>query len=259
MTDMPDLSPEDREWIDARADHLFRESERARGGVRPSTVTPQDYLDYFVATAAWERAAARITALEAEVATARAEVEAMQDSGSWHREDVIDRLMAERDEARAEVLEQARLNGMGGEREYNLLGKIEHLQRELDAARTTCPFGDDCDLTVAYMAGASSERDRVTAARAEGYRQGVEDAARRENDPKWRTQNRVEFDGKNRLDEVVTDGWAHLERMDANRWFLNCGRRDGSSFAVWIHGKVAMTEERPVLTAPPAADPPPRA
>ena len=51
------ISDEDREWIDARADQLFRENERARGGVRPATITPQDYRDYFVVQAAWERAA----------------------------------------------------------------------------------------------------------------------------------------------------------------------------------------------------------
>ena len=51
------ITDEDREWIDARADQLFRESERQRGGVRPATVMPQDFRDYFVAQAAWERAA----------------------------------------------------------------------------------------------------------------------------------------------------------------------------------------------------------
>lgn len=52
-----DLTAEDREWIDARADHLFRDSERQRGGIRPATIMPQDFRDYFVAQAAWERAA----------------------------------------------------------------------------------------------------------------------------------------------------------------------------------------------------------
>jgi hypothetical protein len=51
------ISDEDREWIDVRADQLFRESERLRGGIRPNTVMPQDYRDYFVVQAAWERAA----------------------------------------------------------------------------------------------------------------------------------------------------------------------------------------------------------
>ena len=58
MTDkLRDLTAEDREWIDARADHLFRDSERQRGGIRPATIMPQDFRDYFVAQAAWERAA----------------------------------------------------------------------------------------------------------------------------------------------------------------------------------------------------------
>ena len=54
------ITDEDREWIDARADQLFRESERQRGGVRPATVMPQDFRDYFVAQAAWERSAERM-------------------------------------------------------------------------------------------------------------------------------------------------------------------------------------------------------
>lgn len=57
--------------------------------------------------------------------------------------------------------------------------------------------------------------------------------------------NRVTHDDKGALDEIVTDGGCHLERMDERRWFLNCLRADGSSFAVWFHGKVTMTEERP--------------
>jgi hypothetical protein len=51
-------SDDDREWIDNRADQLFRESERRRGGVRPATTTPQDFRDYFVASATAERLAA---------------------------------------------------------------------------------------------------------------------------------------------------------------------------------------------------------
>lgn len=49
------LTKEDREWIDAEADRLFRESERQRGGVRPATITPQDYRDYFVVEATYRR------------------------------------------------------------------------------------------------------------------------------------------------------------------------------------------------------------
>jgi hypothetical protein len=51
-------SDDDREWIDNRADQLFRESERRRGGVRPATTTPQDFRDYFVVSATAERLAA---------------------------------------------------------------------------------------------------------------------------------------------------------------------------------------------------------
>jgi type II secretory pathway pseudopilin PulG len=53
-------SDDDREWIDNRADQLFRESERRRGGVRPATITPQDFRDYFVVSATAERLASII-------------------------------------------------------------------------------------------------------------------------------------------------------------------------------------------------------
>lgn len=60
-------------------------------------------------------------------------------------------------------------------------------------------------------------------------------------------QNRVEYTGKGKLDEVVTDGGAHLEHMEGKRWFLNCLRKDGSSFAVWFRGDITMFEERRAL------------
>lgn len=52
------VTQEDRDWIDARADELFRENERRRGGIRPATLTAQDYRDYFVVDATAERLAA---------------------------------------------------------------------------------------------------------------------------------------------------------------------------------------------------------
>lgn len=48
----------DREWIDARADELFREAERRRGAVTLNTTRPQDFRDYFVVDATLERFAA---------------------------------------------------------------------------------------------------------------------------------------------------------------------------------------------------------
>ncbi len=57
-------------------------------------------------------------------------------------------------------------------------------------------------------------------------------------------QNRVDFKRNGKLDEVVADGGAHLEHMDGNRWFLECFRDDGSSFAVWFTGKITSFEER---------------
>ena len=64
-------------------------------------------------------------------------------------------------------------------------------------------------------------------------------------------ENRIEWDDDGNLDEVVTDGGAHLERMSKKNWFLNCVRADGSEFCVWFHGKVTMTEERPAKPAAP--------
>lgn len=55
--------------------------------------------------------------------------------------------------------------------------------------------------------------------------------------------NRIEWDGPD-LDEVVTDGGAHLERMSKNTWFLSCARADGSEFCIWFKGKITSTEER---------------
>ena len=56
--------------------------------------------------------------------------------------------------------------------------------------------------------------------------------------------NRIEHDDKGELDEVCTDGGAHLERMSERGWFLQMDRADGSTFCVWIEGRVTLTEER---------------
>lgn len=60
-------------------------------------------------------------------------------------------LRAELEDERAECLEQARLNGMGGEREAALLGKIEVMRRALEEiagfdrdsqhGKGACPYG----------------------------------------------------------------------------------------------------------------------
>jgi hypothetical protein len=55
---------------------------------------------------------------------------------------------------------------------------------------------------------------------------------------------RIELDRKGRIDEVVSDGGGHLERLGKNDWFLNLVNADGSSVAVWISGKVTMFEKR---------------
>lgn len=80
----------DREWIDTRADELFRENERCRGSIRPQTITPQDFRDYFVVNATLERFAALRAALdEAEARADRLDTD-------------VDRLIVIRDETMAE-------------------------------------------------------------------------------------------------------------------------------------------------------------
>ncbi len=62
-------------------------------------------------------------------------------------------------------------------------------------------------------------------------------------------ENRVTYDEAGHLDEIVTDGGAHLECLGGGkrraRWFLNCIRADGSEICVWLEGRVTLIEERP--------------
>lgn len=60
-------------------------------------------------------------------------------------------------------------------------------------------------------------------------------------------ENRVTLTKKGKIDEVVTDGGAHLEHLGNRRWFLSMQRADGSSVCMWITGKITGIEER---TAP---------
>lgn len=55
--------------------------------------------------------------------------------------------------------------------------------------------------------------------------------------------NRITYGTDGKLDEVVTDGGAHLEYLGKRRWFLTCTRADGSSFNIWFTGKITETEE----------------
>ena len=57
---------------------------------------------------------------------------------------------------------------------------------------------------------------------------------------------RVKLNEDGTLDEVVTNGGAHLEQMSERGWFLSMVRADGSEFCVWFDGRVMMTEERPI-------------
>jgi len=56
--------------------------------------------------------------------------------------------------------------------------------------------------------------------------------------------NRVQFNDDGTLDEVVTDGGAHLEHMGGRGWFLSMQRKDGSEYCVWFTGKITYQEER---------------
>lgn len=49
--------------------------------------------------------------------------------------------------------------------------------------------------------------------------------------------DRVSYDDKGRLDEVVGTKGAHLERMGKNDWFLSIEHADGSSTAIWFKSK----------------------
>lgn len=63
-----------------------------------------------------------------------------------------------------------------------------------------------------------------------------------------KTIERTDYDERGLLDEVVTNGGAHLERMSGNdkrgKWFLSMRRADNSEFCVWFDGAITMTEER---------------
>lgn len=67
--------------------------------------------------------------------------------------------------------------------------------------------------------------------------------------------NRIELDDDGMLDEVVTDGGAHLERMNKKSWFLSMQRADGSEFCVWFRGRIQATEERGPRAGQPVVKP----
>lgn len=74
------LTDEDRDWIDAEADRMFRESNRRSGGVRPAMLMPQDFRDYFVADATRARILSQITTRPAsEIAAENARLKAIAD------------------------------------------------------------------------------------------------------------------------------------------------------------------------------------
>ena len=94
---------------------------------------------------------------------------------------VVERVQAERDAALAECNEQARLNGMGAEREARLMAQVAELQAERDAlAKDAARYQwlrDSYDPSVhdddggSFMRAAGDELDAaIDAAMSEGER-----------------------------------------------------------------------------------------
>jgi hypothetical protein len=60
--------------------------------------------------------------------------------------------------------------------------------------------------------------------------------------------DRMEYDENGSLDEVVV-GRAHLEQLNEDNWFLELGRDDGTSLALWFWSDTKIdvsVEERDV-------------
>lgn len=48
------------------------------------------------------------------------------------------------------------------------------------------------------------------------------------------SNDRVTYDDKGRLDEIVGSRFAHLEHMNKDSWFLLIGHDDGTETALWF-------------------------
>lgn len=59
------------------------------------------------------------------------------------------------------------------------------------------------------------------------------------------THNRITYDDAGGLDEVVTDAGMHLEVIGDDTVFVAGHRRDGSTVAIYLHGRVSLVEEWP--------------
>ncbi len=81
---------------------------------------------------------------------------AVADAHCNTQESIIDDLTKERDTYRDECLEQARLNGMGSEREAALLSKVERAEREIAALKK--------EMQYKWDAASVDERSRMTIA-----------------------------------------------------------------------------------------------
>jgi hypothetical protein len=95
--------------------------------------------DAMVCPDGWIVDANDVYAMERELAAMTARAEKAERVSMSVSTDMVE-IAAERDEARAEALEQARLNGMGSEREARLMAKAQEARAELE--RLTTLFGE---------------------------------------------------------------------------------------------------------------------
>jgi len=104
-----------------RAAQLIADSEaRAVDGAMRDTPWAANYIDM-------ER---ELTRLRAELANQK-----VQNNHNWQFQEISEEALKRAEKAEAECLEQARLLGMSGEREADLLGKLGRLESELAAIK----------------------------------------------------------------------------------------------------------------------------
>lgn len=59
-------------------------------------------------------------------------------------------------------------------------------------------------------------------------------------------EERVELTKSGKINEITCAGGAQLERLGKNFYFLEMTNLDGSSTAIWIHGKLSSFEQREI-------------
>jgi hypothetical protein len=94
--------------------------------------------DAMVCPDGWIVDANDVYAMERELAAMTARAEKAERVSMSVSTDMVE-IAAERDEARAEALEQARLNGMGSEREARLMAQVQEARAELARLKDAIP------------------------------------------------------------------------------------------------------------------------